>query len=91
MTATPSNSRALQRKLRDASLAALLLFGCVPAAGAGQAIIVALGTSNSAGRGLPQSQSYPAQLQALLRAKGYGVRVINMGVTATAPREYWRA
>ena len=80
MTVTPRNSCSLRRKLRDTLLAALLLFGCIPAATAGQAIIVALGTSNSAGRGLPQSQSYPAQLQALLRGKGYDVRVINMGV-----------
>jgi GDSL-like Lipase/Acylhydrolase len=42
--------------------------------------IVALGTSNTAGRGLPSSQSYPSQLQAMLRAKAYDVSVINKGV-----------
>jgi acyl-CoA thioesterase-1 len=58
----------------------LLLFAGMPSARAAQVTVVALGTSNSAGRGVPSSQSYPAQLQALLRAKGYDVRVINMGV-----------
>ena len=68
------------RNLCATMLAAMLLLYGSLAARAAQAVIVALGTSNSAGRGLPSSQSYPAQLQALLRAKGYDVRVINMGV-----------
>ena len=39
--------------------------------------IVALGASNTVGRG---GTSYPAELEALLKAKGYDVRVINAGV-----------
>jgi acyl-CoA thioesterase-1 len=39
--------------------------------------IVALGASNTVGRG---GGSYPAELQALLAAKGYSVEVINAGV-----------
>jgi acyl-CoA thioesterase-1 len=42
--------------------------------------IVALGASNTYGRGVARNQSYPAQLEAMLRAKGLNVRVINAGV-----------
>lgn len=60
-------------------IAAILLAG-IATSDAAQITIVALGTSNTRGRGLPPQQSYPAQLQAMLRAKGDNVRVINMGV-----------
>ncbi|MEZ5828490.1 MAG: arylesterase [Hyphomicrobiales bacterium] len=52
-----------------------------------ETVIVALGDSLTAGYGLPQDQSFPAQLEAALRAKGQNVRVVNAGVsgdTATA-------
>jgi acyl-CoA thioesterase-1 len=42
--------------------------------------IVAFGDSATAGWLVPQSQAYPAQLQALLRKKGYDVSVTNAGV-----------
>jgi acyl-CoA thioesterase I len=49
--------------------------------------IVALGASNTYGKGrgahpggVAQSQAYPAQLQALLKEKGIDARVINAGV-----------
>jgi acyl-CoA thioesterase I len=42
--------------------------------------IVALGASNTYGKGVARSQSYPAQLEAMLRAKGLNVRVINAGI-----------
>jgi acyl-CoA thioesterase-1 len=49
--------------------------------------IVALGASNTAGRGqgshpggVPQSQAFPAQLQALLRARGIDAQVKNAGI-----------
>ena len=42
--------------------------------------IVALGASNTYGKGVARNQSYPAQLEAMLRAKGLNVRVINAGV-----------
>ena len=44
------------------------------------ATVVALGASNTFGKGVSRSQAYPAQLEALLRARGLGVRVINAGV-----------
>ena len=43
-------------------------------------IIVALGASQTYGRGVARSEAYPAQLEALLRAKGRAVRVINAGI-----------
>ena len=43
--------------------------------------IVALGASATAGYGLPASDSFPSQLQAMLQAKGSSTRVINAGVS----------
>jgi acyl-CoA thioesterase I len=43
--------------------------------------IVALGASNTAGYGVSRDQAYPAQLEAMLRAKGKDVRVANAGVS----------
>lgn len=50
-------------------------------------IVVAIGASNTYGSGrgrtaggVSQSEAFPAQLEALLRARGYDVRVINAGV-----------
>lgn len=53
------------------------LFGSGDLARAEQVTIVALGASNTVGR---SGTSYPAELEALLKAKGYDVRVINAGV-----------
>jgi acyl-CoA thioesterase-1 len=41
--------------------------------------IVAFGASNVAGRGVSQAQAWPAQLEAMLKAKGYNVQVKNAG------------
>ena len=57
-----------------AGLGALLLGGAAHAA-----TIVALGASNTFGKGVSRGQAYPAQLEALLRARGLSVRVINAG------------
>ena len=43
--------------------------------------VVALGASATAGNGLSPSDSFPAQLQAMLQAKGSSTRVINAGVS----------
>jgi acyl-CoA thioesterase-1 len=68
--------------------ALLLALGLQPVrAEPGEAVIVALGDSLTAGYGLPRDQSFPAQLQAALKARGHKVKVINAGVsgdTATA-------
>lgn len=42
--------------------------------------IVALGASNTYGTGVPRSAAYPAQLEALLNARGLRVKVTNAGV-----------
>jgi acyl-CoA thioesterase-1 len=42
--------------------------------------IVALGASNTYGKGVARGEAYPAQLQALLRQKGIAATVANAGV-----------
>jgi acyl-CoA thioesterase I len=43
--------------------------------------IIAFGDSLTAGYGLPLSESYPAQLETVLRGQGKSVKVINTGVS----------
>jgi len=81
------------RRLRLRSL--LTAFALLVALNVAQARplhIVAFGDSATSGWLLPQSQAYPAQLQALLRKKGYDVVVTNAGVpgdtTAGALRRF---
>ena len=45
-----------------------------------EALIVALGDSNTAGYGVGPREAYPAQLEAMLHHMGHAVRVINAGV-----------
>jgi acyl-CoA thioesterase-1 len=61
--------------IRLIAFAALIL--AVPA----QAQIVALGASNTAGRGVGASDAFPAQLEAMLRAKGSHMHVTNAGIS----------
>ena len=58
---------------------AFLLAACLPAA-ARPVHIVAFGDSATAGWLVPHDKAYPAQLQALLRKKGYDAAVENAGV-----------
>jgi len=44
-----------------------------------QTLIVAIGASNVAGKGVSGSQAWPAQLEGMLRAQGYDVRIKNEG------------
>ena len=44
-------------------------------------LIAVIGDSNVAGKGVMSSDAYPAKLERALRAKGYDVRVSNMGIT----------
>jgi len=46
-----------------------------------ETVIVALGDSLTAGLGLPQSESFPAKLDATLKAQGRNVTVVNAGVS----------
>jgi acyl-CoA thioesterase-1 len=52
----------------------------IPRGSAATVNIVALGASNTAGKGVGISQAFPAQLQQKLRARGYDVQVANAGV-----------
>lgn len=53
------------------------VFGAAPA----QAIdILALGASNTYGKGVSRGQAYPAHLQRMLRARGIRARVRNAGI-----------
>jgi acyl-CoA thioesterase I len=61
-----------------ALLGAVALCGFLSAAA--QAQVVALGASNTAGKGVAPQESYPAQLEAMLRAKGYSGHVVNAGL-----------
>jgi acyl-CoA thioesterase-1 len=62
---------------RSAVLALGLALLPLPAA----AQVVALGASNTAGFGVSPGQAYPAQLEAMLRAQGHDVRVVNAGIS----------
>lgn len=63
-----------------AALLFTLSFG-VSRAEADETVIVALGDSLTAGYGLAQDQSFPAQLEAALKSRGHDVRVVNAGVS----------
>jgi acyl-CoA thioesterase-1 len=57
--------------------AAIFLFFAL---GSASAQVVALGASNTQGKGVSSSESYPAQLQAMLQARGSSLRVTNAGI-----------
>jgi acyl-CoA thioesterase-1 len=61
-------------------LGLLATFGMLFIGAAQAATVVALGASNTFGKGVSRSQAYPAQLEALLRTKGLNARVINAGI-----------
>ena len=58
---------------------AIALLGLGPAAAA-SVRIVAIGASNTSGWGVGEAAAYPAQLQALLKARGVDAEVVNAGV-----------
>jgi acyl-CoA thioesterase I len=47
---------------------------------AAENLVVAFGASQTYGKGVSRDEAYPAQLELLLRQKGYVVQVINSGV-----------
>jgi acyl-CoA thioesterase-1 len=51
-----------------------------------QVAIVALGASNTEGWGLPASDSYPARLEQLLKARGINAMVHNFGIAGDTTR-----
>ena len=59
---------------------ALAAVFCLMAGAAEAATVVALGASNTYGKGVARNEAYPAQLQAILKARGLNVRVVNAGI-----------
>jgi len=48
--------------------------------------VVALGDSNTAGYGVGREAAFPAQLEAMLRARAYDVQVVNAGISGDTTR-----
>ena len=83
--------RILSATIRVAAVGCLaFLAASLGFASAGASTIVALGASNTFGKGVARNQAYPAQLEAILRARGYGVRVINAGVNGATTGDMLR-
>jgi acyl-CoA thioesterase I len=61
------------------AIIACALLATAPDAAAAQ-LVVALGASNTYGKGVSRSQAFPAQLEGLLRAGGRDVHVVNAGI-----------
>lgn len=49
--------------------------------------ILAIGASQTAGKGVPINDSYPAQLESMLKSEGYDVKVVNAGISGERPSE----
>jgi acyl-CoA thioesterase-1 len=75
-----NGSRPEMRMKRKPWLGLLAIFGLLFVSAAQAATVVALGASNTFGKGVSRGQAYPAQLEALLRAKGLNARVVNAGI-----------
>ena len=73
-------ARASTAKISTLLLAALLIVSAGIQGHAATVNIVVFGASNVAGRGVGSSAAFPAQLEGMLRAKGYDVRVVNAGI-----------
>ena len=68
--------------MKSRSLGALAAFALMLQLGAAHAAtVVALGASQTAGKGVSTSEAYPAQLEAMLRARGLDVTVVNAGIS----------
>ena len=82
-------SKEVQKMKRGALATAVVAAGMLLAASglpASQAaaatpVIVAFGDSLTAGLGLPEKDSFPAQLERVLKARGQEVKVVNAGVS----------
>jgi acyl-CoA thioesterase I len=73
----------IRHSLRAYFASAVLAFGVLGLACTVQAEpirIVAVGASNTAGRGVGAERAFPAQLEALLKGRGYDVQVSNAGI-----------
>jgi acyl-CoA thioesterase-1 len=69
------------RVLNAIVIATALVAASASGAIAASVQIVALGASNTAGKGVGEAAAWPAQLQAILRAKGHDATVRNEGIS----------
>jgi acyl-CoA thioesterase I len=82
-------SKEVQKMKRGALATAVVAAGMLLAASglhanqaaAGEPVIVAFGDSLTAGLGLPEKDSFPAQLERALKARGQEVKLVNAGVS----------
>ena len=71
-------------------IGAMLVVGgiCAGLAGApAHAQVIAFGASNVAGRGVSANEAFPAQLEVMLRDKGYSASVVNAGVSGDGTQQ----
>src|SRR5579871_2026863 len=80
MRVTRTFARRVNKVVIAAFAVGMAMLGST-ALNAAEISIVALGASNTAGKGVSPDQAFPAQLEAMLRAKGYDARVTNAGVS----------
>lgn len=75
-------SSSLRRLIVASGLLALVQFSCgnYSPAFAQRVTVVALGASNTWGKGVSRSQAYPVHLEQMLRARGLRARVRNAGI-----------
>jgi acyl-CoA thioesterase-1 len=86
---SPANRKNLGRKSMKPLTFWLKVLGCLAilpatlnlsATSAWAATVVALGASNTYGKGVARNEAFPAQLETILRAKGLNASVINAGI-----------
>jgi acyl-CoA thioesterase-1 len=72
----------MYRTLRWFLVGCAALFGplLLSATAANAAAVMALGASNTFGKAVAHSQAYPAQREAILRARGSSVHIVNAGI-----------
>lgn len=80
-TPTTAASPAARGRLLVFGAIACSIIAWAPAVQAQGAHIVAVGASNTSGSGVGPRRAWPAQLEALLRARGYDVRIANAGIS----------
>jgi acyl-CoA thioesterase I len=71
------------RPLRAGALALLFIavLSGAPGVARGDAVVVALGDSLTAGLGVAADEAFPARLETRLKTEGYAYRVVNAGVS----------
>jgi len=80
-------TRAQTNPAKFAALLAVCLIATGLCAAQPQKKIVCFGDSITAGYGLDQSKSYPADLDEMLRARGYHYQVVNRGVPGDTTKD----